>query len=112
MATSKSYIGSGKPTKFNGVIVTLRMEDAKKFVRTGNDGQEWLSFIVSPKQATDDKGRTHNAFVLEGRPDEAPTESVVNEPAGTPIGETTEVNGKKLKRISKAQAAKLKGENA
>lgn len=108
MATSKAYIGSGKPTKYEGVIVTLRMEEAQKHVRTGQDGQQWLSFIVSSKQKADEKGRTHNAFVLVGEPDAEPAVNEMKEPATeTPEGSTVERNGRKLKRISKADAARM-----
>ena len=63
MATQKQYIGNGKATKFDGVTVTLRMEDAQEFVRNTESGN-WLTFIVSPKKTVDEKGRSHNVFVL------------------------------------------------
>lgn len=80
MATQKQYIGSGKATKYDGVAVTLRMEDAQKYVRTTESGN-WLTFIVSPRKATDEKGRSHNAFVLVDAEVAEPTATVAAEPA-------------------------------
>lgn len=106
MATQKQYIGSGKPSKFNGVIVTLAMNDAEKHVRTDADGNRWLSFIVDPRREADEKGRTHKAFVLTGERTEAqPEQQVVCEPAPTPIGKRVKNGGKSYRRISPEEAA-------
>ncbi len=111
MATQKQYIGSGKATKFDGVAVTLRMEDAQKFVRETESGK-WLTFIVSPRRTVDEKGRSHNAFILvDAQPEEpqAPEQAtVVAEPAETPIGTKVKKVGRSLRRISKKEAAELK----
>ncbi|HRH68813.1 MAG TPA: hypothetical protein PLB89_04830 [Flavobacteriales bacterium] len=111
MATQKQYIGSGKATQYDGVSVSIRMEDAEKFLRT-NDSGTWLNFIVSPRKEPKE-GRTHKVFVIVDAPTEQPAApAMASEPAGTPVGEVIEEGGKKLRKISKAEAAKLKAAKA
>lgn len=114
MATAKAFIGNGKTTQYDGVRVTLRMEDAQKFVRSTESG-DWLSFIVSPKRQTDGKGRTHNVFVLVDQPDTDPMNNVMADPmelaephGPVPEGTTVTIDGRKLKRISKRKAAQMR----
>lgn len=106
MATQKQYIGSGKASKYDGVIVTLLMADAMKHVRKDDKGNEWLTFIVDPRRTPDEKGRTHKAFVLTGERTPEPTEpAMASEPAPAPIGEVVKKGGRKLRRISAEEAA-------
>lgn len=104
MAT-KAYIGSGKAAQYNSVRVSIKLEDAQRFLKKGENGT-WLSFFVAPRKEASEAGNTHSVFVLEQ--DKAP-ESAVAEPQGeTPVGTTVERNGRKLKRVSKKKAAEIK----
>lgn len=108
MASVKKYIGSGKSTKWDGITVTLRMEDVAQHVRESEDGK-FLSFIVSPRREPSAKGQTHSAFILMGDPQEAaamPQASMAAE------GEVVIENGRKLKRISAKKAAELRAQAA
>lgn len=101
----KQYIGSGKPTEHNGIKVTLRMDEATPHIYTTDKGT-FLTFIVSPKQEADKFGKTHTAFMLLR--EEAPAPAMANEPAGLPEGKLVTENGRKLRKISKKQAAELR----
>lgn len=106
MATEKKYIGNGKSTKFDGVSVSIRLEDAQPHVRTTASGS-WLTFMIAPKKQADDRGRTHNAFVLvEATAPEAAAPVMAEPPAAmeTPEGTTVKKGGRSLRRISKAEA--------
>lgn len=108
MASVKKYIGSGKSTKWDGVSVTIRVEEAAQFVRETEDGK-FLSFIMSPRREPSAKGQTHSAFVLvDGTPEEAamPKAAVAAE------GEVIVENGRRLKRISAKKAAELRAAKA
>lgn len=97
---TKTYIGSGKSTKFNGVTVTLRMEDAQKFAYETERGT-YLTFVVSPRKEVDQFGKTHSCFVLvdsqEGTPEmqEMTAPATVEEPA--PAAPKAKGKGKKAK---------------
>lgn len=105
MTTNKQYIGNGKATDWNGVTVTIRLEDAQPHVRKTDSGT-WLSFIVSPKRQPDDKGRTHNAFIITGKRPEASTAAAEPElPFETPVGAVVKKGGRKLRRLSPEEAA-------
>lgn len=106
MATEKKYIGNGKSTKFDGVSVSIRLEDAQPHVRTTASGS-WLTFIVAPKKQADDRGRTHNAFVLVEAQTPEPAVPVMAEPPApleTPEGTKVKKGGRNLRRVSKAEA--------
>lgn len=103
MSSEKNYIGSGKTTLHNGVKVTIRMDEAMQHIYTTDKGR-FLTFMVSPKKEADQYGKTHSAFVMP-REERAPDTNVANEPQGLPEGTTVEVDGKKLRKISKQQAA-------
>lgn len=112
MTNGKIYIGSGKATKFDGVMVTLDLEAALKEAYTTDKGR-FLTFLVAPRKGADQYGKTHSAMVL---PRNQANPSVVAEPTGnlleTPVGETKEVKGRKLKRISPEEAAARKAAKA
>ncbi len=106
MATEKKYIGNGKSTKFDGISVNIRLEDAQAHVRHTTSGS-WLTFIVSPKKQADDRGRTHNAFVLvdaEVPETAAPVAAEPPAPMETPEGTKVKKGGRNLRKISKAEA--------
>ncbi len=105
MAKAKQYIGNGKAMKFNGVMVSLRMEEARKYIRTTDNG-EYLTFFIDPRKTADQWGRTHNAYVLVNTPEEAP-QATLPEPAMAAEAdpEVVHMNGRRLRRISPEEAA-------
>jgi hypothetical protein len=110
MNGNKQYIGSGKSTQHNGVKVTLRLEEALKHAYRTERG-EFLTFMVSPRQAPDQFGKTHAAFVMPREEQHSvvaePTEPIeLAEPHGDAgQGETVTIDGRKLRKITKQQAA-------
>jgi hypothetical protein len=108
MASEKKYIGGGKATKWNGVTVTLRMEEAERFIHETENGK-FLSFIVSPRKTASPAGSTHSAFVLVGAPEPQPA---MPEPAMAEEPEVIAVKGRRLRRISADKAAELRAAQA
>jgi len=108
MASVKKYIGSGKTTKWDGVTVTLRMEEAVKHMRVTEDGN-FLSFIVSPRKEMVEGKPTHSVFVLEDAPEHEPAPMPEPAMAEEPV---VEVNGRRLKKISAKKAAELRAAQA
>lgn len=108
MSSKNIYIGSGRATANEGVKVTLRMDQVQEHAYTTDKGT-FITFMVAPRKEKDQFGKTHSAFIM---PRESAQPSVVAEPAGVPEGELVEVDGRKLRRISKKKAAELRGEQA
>lgn len=106
MNTQKHYIGSGRSTKFDGVVVTLRVAEASKFIRTTEDG-EFLSFLVTQRKEMVEGKPTHNVFVMENAPAEQPKPAMASEPE-LPFETPKELKGRKVRKITKAEAAALR----
>lgn len=103
MTKQKQYIGSGKATKFGGVRITLRMDQAAPHSYTTESG-EYLSFFVDVRKEADQYGRTHTAYVLVDTPVAEPE---MAEPAtvSEPAPEVVVKGGRRLRRISPEEAA-------
>jgi hypothetical protein len=66
MATKfeKNYIGTGKKHKeFDIVNVSIKMEDAEKFITEGKDGKKYLNFELTQRKETGKFGETHAAYI-------------------------------------------------
>lgn len=94
MAT-KTYIGSGKKTKFNGVTVTIKLEDAQKFAFETENGT-FLTFVVAERKE-EKFGKSHTCFVLVDDQDETPEVPEMAAPAEVAEPLPAKTKGRKKK---------------
>lgn len=109
MNTQNVYIGMGRAAKHNAVSVSIRMEDAEKFLRKTDKGT-WLNFIVAPVFKPKEDGPSHKVFIITGRRTDNSAPSVASEPAPKAAAPGGNDGGEKPKKKAAPKTAKAKKE--